>query len=489
MRRLVLIVGLLLSSAAAPGPYLPAGDIMLRNDIQRLADYGVITGPITTWPLVWGPILADLNAYADVASLPPDVSTALHRLRSRARLEARSREVRWSAELAVGDNSRVIRSFQDTPREDFEAAAGVSWFGERLSLDLSATIVSSPADGEDVRADGSAISLALGNFTLGLSAQDRWWGPGWDGSLILSNNARPVPAVTLDRNFTDPFESRWLRWIGPWDLTVMMGQLEEDRYVPDALLFGMRFSFRPLRSLEIGLSRTAQWCGEDRPCDLETFIDLLLGNDNVGSSGVNPENEPGNQLAGIDWRWAGRPLGRPVAIYGQLTGEDEAGGLPSRYLGLLGIETTGTWGDRWSYRWYGEFAGTSCSFYKSQELFDCAYTHGIYQTGYRYRGRAIGHGLDADARVLTAGLVLVDDADRMLHVLGRYGALNRGTLPDPNHTLAELRREISSLDLGYRRSLARGALELGAGAERLEDESTGDSQTDVRLFVRWQQFF
>ena len=31
---------------------------------------------------------------------------------------------------------------------------------------------------------------------LRLSVTDRWWGPGWDGSLILSNNARPIPAIT-----------------------------------------------------------------------------------------------------------------------------------------------------------------------------------------------------------------------------------------------------------------------------------------------------
>ena len=62
-------------------------------------------------------------------------------------------------------------------------------------------------------------------------------------------------------------------------------------------------------------------------------------------------------------------------------GEDEAGGYPSRYLGQFGLESTGTMGERWSYRWFGEFAATSCGFWKSDEIFNCAYNHGIYETG------------------------------------------------------------------------------------------------------------
>ena len=97
-----------------------------------------------------------------------------------------------------------------------------------------------------------------GNVTIAASTMDRWWGPGWDGSLILSNNARPMPALTIGRNRTHAFETKWLSWLGPWDLEVMFGQMEEDRVIPNTKFFGMRFTFRPFKSLEIGLSRSAQ---------------------------------------------------------------------------------------------------------------------------------------------------------------------------------------------------------------------------------------
>jgi len=53
-------------------------------------------------------------------------------------------------------------------------------------------------------------------------------------------------------------------------------------------------------------------------------------------------------------------------------------------------------------------------------------SHGIYQTSYRYRGRSIGHDADNDARILSIGLLLVDDRDTQWHVHVRYGELNSG---------------------------------------------------------------
>jgi hypothetical protein len=59
-------------------------------------------------------------------------------------------------------------------------------------------------------------------------------------------------------------------------------------------------NFRPIPSLEIGLSRSAQFCGDGRPCGLSEFWDLFIGNDNDQSL----EEQPGNQLAGFDARWS-----------------------------------------------------------------------------------------------------------------------------------------------------------------------------------------
>ena len=71
--------------------------------------------------------------------------------------------------------------------------------------------------------------------------------------------------------------------------------MDRGRAVPDAHLYGMRVNFRPMPRLEIGLSRTAQLCGDGRNCGLDTLIDSFLGRDNQGEN-IDPSREPGNQL-------------------------------------------------------------------------------------------------------------------------------------------------------------------------------------------------
>jgi len=484
--RLPIILLVFVASGALAGPVAPPGDIGLRHDIQVLADYGAITGPVTAWPLSWDAIAADLQAAADnKIALPAAVQQTMDRVLARANRETQRGKYRINGRLSASEKPTRIRGFENSPREDAELSAGVSWFKGRVSLDLNIAGVNDPDDNQDVRADGSRIALDLGNISVAVSTMDRWWGPGWDGSLILSNNARPIPALTLSRILTKPFNSKWLSWLGPWDVSVLWGRLENERVIPNARFFGMRVTIRPLKSLEIGFSRTAQWCGDGRPCDLGTFKNLFLGKDNRGDAGTTPENEPGNQLAGFDLRWSNTWLGQPSAFYAQAIGEDEAGGFPSRYLGQLGIETSGYFRDRWSYRWYAELAGTSCDFIKD-DIWNCAYNHGIYETGYRYRGRAIGHGAESDSRIVSTGIVLVSTEDIQWHAVLRLGDLNRAGELDARNTLTATALELSSIDLTHSRDLGNGRLQLGIGYEQLKDPATGVDNGDTRAFVSWR---
>jgi hypothetical protein len=476
---------LLLSSTTWAAPLAAPGDMALRHDIQVLADYGAISGPVTTWPLSWDALLTDLERIkADDVVLPNAVVPTFERILARAQREARRGQHSFGAYLAAAEEPAQIRGFSNTPREQGEIGAGYSWFSKHLSIDLNASYVDQPVDGEDVRGDGSQIGVDFGNWSVAASTMDRWWGPGWDGSLILSNNARPIPSLTIGRNRTSAFESKWLSWIGPWDMNVIFGQLEEERVVPNAQFFGMRFNFRPLKSLEIGLSRSAQWCGDGRPCGFDTFTDLLLGRDNRGDAGTTPENEPGNQLAGFDVRWTNLWFGTPVSMYGQITGEDEAGGFPSRYLGQFGIEGSGISRDQYSFRWFAEVAGTSCDILKSTVGYGCAYRHTIYRSGYTYRGRIIGHGLDNDALVYSGGVVVVSAEGNTWQVLGRFGDLNR-VGPELQHSVAQVPTEMASIDIQHTRMTKIGQFDIGLGFERREEMATGANTRDTRGFLRW----
>ena len=458
----------------------------LRHDVQILADYGAIRGPVTTWPLAWDDVLDDLERVrqGDVV-LPNRVMPTFERVYGRAARAARRQEAGFRAGLAIAEKPMMIRSFAGTPREQGEANLGLSWFGERLIVELNASYVDNPSDGRNFRGDGSQLGIAVGNWSIAASTLDRWWGPGWDGSLILSSNARPIPSLEIGRKRTRAFETKWLSWIGPWDLQVLFGQLESERVVPDAHFFGMRFNFRPVPSVEIGLSRTAQWCGEGRPCGWDTFWDLFMGRDNRGDAGVTPENEPGNQMAGFDVRWTNRWFGAPLTFYLQGIGEDEAGGFPSRYLAQFGLEGSGITRGRTSYRWFAEVAGTSCDFVK-EDIFNCGYRNTIYQSGYTYKQRVIGHGLDNDALVYSAGVVVVTDGGHAWHLLSRYGDVNRGGAADGQHALSAVPAELASLDMTYELATRVGLFEVGLGYESLDAPLAGTSEGGARGFLRWR---
>ena len=370
-RALVLLL-CAMASVADAAPAAEPGDVGLRHDIQVLADYGAIRSPVSTWPMSWDALLEELErTRAEDVVLPNRVMPTYRQAAGACAPRNRPRRARFHASLGGAEKPAIIRSFSATPRERGEARAGVSFLSEHFSIDLNVTGVDAPRDGKNVRPDGSQVALDVGNWSVAASTLERWWGPGWDGSLILSNNARPFPALTIDRNSTAAFDTKWLSWIGPWDLSVIFGQLEKERAVPDTRFFGVRANFRPHPSLEFGISRSAQWCGDGRPCGFDTFTDLLLGKDNVGDAGITRANEPGNQMGGFDARWTTLWLGTPVSLYGQMIGEDEAGGFPSRYLAQFGIEGSGVTHGRKSYRWFAEIAGTSCDFVSRRSVQLC----------------------------------------------------------------------------------------------------------------------
>ena len=380
MAKRLLILTVLLSAAAAAEPFAAPGDMRLRHDLQLLNDNGVFDVPLTAWPVSLGDIHNALAA-GESATLSIAERGALSRIRDHLAWELEPRAIRYRVGLAANHNPQVIRSFEQTPREDGQVSIGLNWFGERFAVKLSASYVASPFDGEEFRPDGTYVGVALGNWMLTAGWQERWWGPGNNGSLILGSNARPSPSIALQRNISTPFASRWLSWMGPWTFATFMAELDDERAVRDTKLFGVRGSIRPPGTgLEIGISRAAQWCGDGRPCDADTFFDLLAGNDNRGVN-VDPADEPGNQLGGFDLRWK-LPKRVPMALYMQWIGEDGrgGGGAVGSWLRQVGFEHWGSIGGL-NHRTHLEVSDSTCregGFGFSDAKPNCAYGHEIY---------------------------------------------------------------------------------------------------------------
>lgn len=457
----------------------------MRHDLEVLADAGIVRGPITSWPVPWPDIARDVLDSERTGGLAGAQRDSLLRVQRAVRREMHTGNLQSHVRIAGSNEPDALRGFASTPREDGEIEAGVDWMGDRVALQLQATVVAGPDDDKQFRPDGSYLGVSFWNFMLSAGYMERWWGPGWDGSLILSTSARPVPAITLERNYSDAFDFPVLKWLGPWRAAIFFGQLEGARTdFDDARLFGARVTFKPWQHLEIGLSRSAQWCGEGRICGFGAFKDLFLGRDNRSDT-LSIDEEPGNQLAGYDARLSSPWQQVPIAVYGQMIGEDEAGGLPSKFLGLGGVELWGAIGEG-SYRATLEYSDTSCSFSRQRPQLNCAYENSIYTAGYRYRGRSIGHATDGDSRMLSFGALYVSADGTSWELKVRDAEINRdATVVEPNQTIAALATDWQSIDLRHERAMLGGWLSAGVGFERRELAAGGSGNDDWRLTAEW----
>jgi hypothetical protein len=474
---------LLLQRVALSDPWLAPGNEGLRGDIQLLGDAGILRGPVTSWPLSWPDVARDaLGATTD--GLDDATAAALLRVQRLSRAASARGYAGAGIRAAGAYEPTMLRGFADVPREEGEVALRASWLGDHLALNLQGTYAVDPDDGKSFRPDGSYLGVNIGNFMISAGYMERWWGPGWDGSLILSTNARPIPSITLERNYTDPFKSKLLSWIGPWRASIAVGEAEShDVPVPNVRFLAARVNFKPRPWLELGLTRTAQWCGGERPCGWGTFTDMLVGQDNQVENGGATVDQPGNQMAGYDLRlrspW--RPL--PLAFYTQLIGEDEAGGLPSKFLGLLGLEA-------WSslplgaLRLRAEYTDTACNFSRELPQLGCGYRNGIYPQGYAYRGRIIGHSMDNDSRMYTLAALLNQPNGDTWSLALRRVELNRD---GGGHAISEVPLDVDNVELRHSRGLGAGKVSVAIG---YEDPSTRPhSSSGVHGFVSWQQGF
>lgn len=392
--RFAQLMCVLLPSLSIAAPWIEAGDGRLRHHVQVLADAALIRVPINSYPLMWSGIITEVKRVKG-GRLTASQRRAVRYIENAFLQQTRSWQL--GATSTVAEQANPLRGFDDTARDAQQVSVASEYMGERWAVRAQLNWTDDPLDGRRYGGDGSYVSTLMGNWALTTGAIDRWWGPSSETGLILSNNARPVPGVSLQRNSSEPFELAILRWLGPWQLLMFAGDLGDDAYVPDAKLLGLRLNFRPLPWLELGASRTAQWGGQGRPESFDSLQDLILGNDNREEGLLDVADEPGNQLGGIDWRATWSLSNVSFDFYGELIGEDEAGGLPSRQLVTFGLGSSFSLaGD--DFRFYIESSDTTARRVVGKSHFNYAYEHAIYLSGYRYRGRAIGATVDNDSR-------------------------------------------------------------------------------------------
>jgi hypothetical protein len=275
----------------------------------------------------------------------------------------------------------------------------------------------SSSEGQDnVDIVSGYAKVELGAAEVEVGKDSMWWGPGWHGGLIMTNNAEALTMVKVSN--AQPVELPWiLGYLGPFKAVWFLSQLEENREIPEPMLTGVRLNFKPVRDLEVGLSRTILFGGKTRPSlGLLDYFKIFFGSQNQSGKLES------DQLAGFDIAYYihfdDMPV-RSVKLYTEMIGEDEAGYLPSKWGRLYGVQFNdilkkGTTDLRLEY---------ADDYINGQP--NVFYQHALYTDGYTYRGRVLGHHMGTDARdyyaridhYLSKDIVLGLDFDLMVSKL------------------------------------------------------------------------
>ena len=420
-----LLAGLLLACTAAAAepspPWLP--DAAARHRLELLADEAGLALPLTHWPLPRRAVEAALDA------LPATLPTALDAARAQLREDLHG-QTRGQLALRLRGHGEILAGYGD----DATAGSGLSARSPvlatpQLALQAGVRADAAPQPGASAaraRLEGSAIATEALGVQLQAWSHRGWWGPGWQDSLVLGGNAPAFDGLGLQRAGAGRSASPWLAWLGPWTFEFFVAQAEGGSR---AVFVGNRLTARPLPLLEVGLTRTAQWGGEGHPHSLKSFGKMLFGigvNANAPGEAIG---DPGNQMAGFDLRLR-CPGGRRCAGYAQAIGEDSTHHVPSRFLGLYGLEA---WSADGRQRWFAELVESVCgAVLEHHPLRPCAYRNYAYPEGYTHAGRWIGAAAGSDSRVLTLGWLDAARGTSLRLHSGRVGSRIGSFTPDPN---------------------------------------------------------
>ena len=477
---LLVTTVLAFSTPALSQQWADTGDSALRRDVELLKAYNIIKGPVNTWPISWKQITKGIYGSTDNA-LPAYVMRAIDRIKSKSP----DKVWRFSSDVHLSNDPNLVRGFGDTARADADVTLSAEHHSAKFSAKASVNYQKDHPYNE-VTLDGSYLAANIGNWSLYGGAIDRWWGPGQDNTLMLSTNARPMMSAGLRRNDPKPFKNKWLSWIGPWTWDMFVASMGQERHIPSALMAGMRLGFEPLKGFEVGLSRSMQLCGHNRPCGFNTWTRALISVGDLDNTGT--ANEPGNQLASIDFSYSHRFGNKTLRAYISGTAEDQHIITPFQYSRLLGATLTspvGSNGDMLTINPEWSDSGNVLAWFFGKRSPGGMYGHSIYRTGHRYAGRSLGHSFDNDSKLISLNTTYTRASGESYRLSLRAATINwDGT----NRNIISLTpQNYKSAELSFSKNFEFGRLEVKASVQTRAATLTQDLLPRFTTGINWRK--
>lgn len=326
---------------------------------------------------------------------------------------------------------------------------------------------------EDGRIVEGYLKLKLNNVAFRFGRESVWWGPGYHGSMLFSNNAPPLDQFRISS--AEPFFLPWLlKYLGPTRLELMYARLEANRDHPHAVLGAWRVDFSPSPLLEVGAARVVQMGGEGRPSlsPLDYLAALVVSKDNPNSKFQT------NQLYSLDATIRLHdvdrvfPLSRDLSLYAEMEVDDTCCKnvvwplKPGYLVGLYLPNLFGRNGSELRVEWA---SGTSFT-----------YSNSVYTTGYSFEGFPIGHSMGTkgqDLYIRTAERILPN-----LQLGTEFGLAKVGSTEISQVKLPREDRKYAGVDISFRPIPSLSML-LGYRYERIENKDfVLDRREDNHVF-------
>lgn len=236
------------------------------------------------------------------------------------------------------------------------------------------------------------IKTRAGSLSFEAGRQAMIWGQGESGHLLLGNNMKPLTAIQM--HLANPVKvGGFFKFLGEVDFHSFYGWLDRDR-ADDARsrgvhdynnpgLLGLRLDITPAKWFTFGASRISMLGGNHNGLDHTDWKHWMTGRNDDGA------HDKWDDIGGFDFRF--RFPG--IQLYGEMMGEDAAGGMPSDwgYRGGVYIPRLthdGSW-------------DLTLEMAKTNEDW---YVHQTYQDGWTYSGDIMGDAMGNDARTYYARL-------------------------------------------------------------------------------------
>ena len=278
----------------------------------------------------------------------------------------------------------------------------------------------------------SSIRYNADHFSVGLSTENLWWGPGRRSSLLMSNNAPGFLHLTL--NTRKPVATA----IGSFEGQVIAGRLNNSGFPPPnhllsvqyqmlyhpkrdqdwRYLAGMVLSYQPkwVPGLSFGYSSVSQMYHNDMTTYAD-FLPIFNGNKRAPSVSSGVDNKR-NQLSSGFFRWM-MPNGH-FEFYGEygsngnsrrmrdfIVNPDENRAYTFGFVNLVPIKNSQF------IQVAMEMTQTGQTVRKTIQANNSWYTHPHVRHGYTHMGQVIGAGNGAGSNSLFAELSWIRDFNRL----------------------------------------------------------------------------